>query len=123
MVPVSTFFVLITLQGQATAPTTVTNIRSLHTIYMVLHIDYGERNQYYTIFLLRYKDFVSNELHCCCLVVKLCTTLHDPMDQSTPGPPVFHCLPELGQIHAGSFDYTVQPSCPLSSPSISIYLF
>ena len=21
-----------------------------------------------------------------------------PMDQSTPGPPVFHCLPELGQI-------------------------
>ena len=34
-----------------------------------------------------------------------------------PGPPVFHCLPELGQIHVGSFDGTIQPSHPLSSPS------
>ena len=55
--------------------------------------------------------------HCCCLVIKSCPTLRDPIDQSTPGPPVFHCLPELGQIHADSFDDTVQPSCPLSSPS------
>ena len=39
------------------------------------------------------------------------------MDQSTPGPPVFHFLPELGQIHVGSFDDTVQTSRPLSSPS------
>ena len=23
---------------------------------------------------------------CCCLVIKLCPTLRDPMDQSTPGP-------------------------------------
>ena len=29
------------------------------------------------------------------------------MAQSTPGPRVFHCLPELGQIHVGSFDDTV----------------
>ena len=34
-----------------------------------------------------------------------------------PGPPVFHCLPEWGQIHVGSFSDTVQPSHPLSSPS------
>ena len=55
---------------------------------------------------------------CChCLVVKLCPTLRDPMDQSMPGPPVFHCLLELGQIHAGSFNDTVQPSRPLSFPS------
>ena len=40
-----------------------------------------------------------------------------PMDQSTPGPPVFHGLPELGQIHIGSFSDTVHPSHPLSSPS------
>ena len=53
----------------------------------------------------------------CCLVIKSCLTLSDAMDQSTPGPPVFHCLPELGQIHVGHFDDTVQPSCPLSSPS------
>ena len=53
----------------------------------------------------------------CCLVVKLCLTLCDPMDQSTPGPPIFHCLPELGQIHVRCFDDTVQPSHPLLSPS------
>ena len=46
---------------------------------------------------------------CCCLVIKLCPTLRDPMDQSMPGPPVFHCLPELGLIHVGRFDVTVQP--------------
>ena len=40
------------------------------------------------------------------------------MDQNTPGPPVFHCLPNLGQIHVGSFDDPVQPSHPLSSPSL-----
>ena len=40
------------------------------------------------------------------------------MDQSTPGPPVFHFLPEFGQIHVGSFNDTVQPSRPLLSPSL-----
>ena len=53
----------------------------------------------------------------CCLVIKPCPTLHDPMDQSTPGPPVFHYLLEFGQIHVGRFDDTVQPSRPLLSPS------
>ena len=54
---------------------------------------------------------------CCCLVVQLCPTLRVPMDQSTPGPPVFHCLLEFGQIHVGRFGDIVQQSCPLSSPS------
>ena len=35
------------------------------------------------------------------------------MDQSTPGPPVFYCLPELGQIHVGRFNDTVQSSHPV----------
>ena len=39
------------------------------------------------------------------------------MDQSTPGPPVFHCLLELGQIHVVRFSETVQLSHPLSPPS------
>ena len=52
-----------------------------------------------------------------CFLVKLCLTLCDPVDQSTPGPSVFHCLPELGQIHVRSFGDTVPPSHPLSSPS------
>ena len=58
-----------------------------------------------------------NRWACCCLVVKSCPTLHDPMDQSTPGPPIFHCLPEFGLIHLGNIDDTVQPSRLLSSPS------
>ena len=39
------------------------------------------------------------------------------MDQSTPHPPIVHCLLELGQIHVGSFYDTVQLSHPLLSPS------
>ena len=38
---------------------------------------------------------ILNTVSCCCLIIKLCPTLRDPMDQSMPGPPVFHCLPEL----------------------------
>ena len=41
---------------------------------------------------------------------------------TTPGPPVFHCLLELGQIIVGRFDDTVQPSHPLSSPSLAFTL-
>ena len=44
------------------------------------------------------------------------------MDQSTPGPPVFHCLPDLGQIHVGCFNDTVQTSRPLSSSSLAFTL-
>ena len=44
------------------------------------------------------------------------------MDQSMPGPPVFYCLPELGQIHVGRFNDTVLPSHPLSSPSLALTL-
>ena len=34
-------------------------------------------------------------LCCCCLLIKSCPILRDPMEQSTPGPPVFHCLPAV----------------------------
>ena len=37
---------------------------------------------------------------CCYSVVKSCPTLRDPMDHSTLGLPVLHCLPEFTQIHA-----------------------
>ena len=38
--------------------------------------------------------YVSNSV-CCCSVTKLCPTLCDPMDCSTPGFPVLHYLPEF----------------------------
>ena len=43
---------------------------------------------------------VSQNVHCCS-VAKLCSTLCDPMDYSTPFFPVHHYLPELAQTHAG----------------------
>ena len=39
---------------------------------------------------------------CCCSVAKLCPTLCDPMDCSTPGFPVLHYLPEFAQTHVHS---------------------
>ena len=44
--------------------------------------------------------------------------LCDPMDCSTPGLPVLHHLPEFAQIHVHRVSDAIQPSHPLSSPSL-----
>ena len=38
--------------------------------------------------------------YCCCSVAKLCLTLCDTMDCSTPDSDVLHYLPEIAQIHS-----------------------
>ena len=53
----------------------------------------------------------------CCAVAQLCLTLRDPMDCSTPGFSVLHCLPELAQTNVHWVDDAIQPSYPLSPPS------
>ena len=53
----------------------------------------------------------------CCSATKLCPTLCDPMDFSTPGFPVLHYLPEFAQIHVHGVGGAVQPSRTLLSPS------
>ena len=45
-------------------------------------------------------------------------TLCYPMDCSTPGFPVHHQLPELAQTHVHWVGDAIQPSHPLSSPSL-----
>ena len=45
--------------------------------------------------------------------VQLC----DPMNRSTPGPPVNHQLPEFTQTQVHRVSDAIQPSHPLSSPS------
>ena len=50
--------------------------------------------------------------------VKLCLTLCNPMDCSTPGFSVLHCLPELAQTHVHWVGDAIQTSHPLSSPSL-----
>ena len=51
-------------------------------------------------------------------VSQSCPTLWDPMNRSTPGLPVHHQLPEFTQIHVHRVSDAIQPSHPLSSPSL-----
>ena len=50
---------------------------------------------------------------CCC----------DPMDCSMPGFPVLHYLPEFAQMHTHWVDDAIQPSHPLSPPSLLPSIF
>ena len=61
----------------------------------------------------------------CHSVAKLCLTLLDPMDCSTPGPSVLHCLPEFVLIHVHWVGNTIRPSHPLrpsSPPALNLSL-
>ena len=51
-------------------------------------------------------------------VAQSCPTLCDPMNHSTPGLPVHHQLLEFTQTRVHSVSDTIQPSHPLSSPSL-----
>ena len=51
-------------------------------------------------------------------VAQSCPTLCDPMNHSMPGFPVYHQLPEFTQTHALRVGDAIQPSHPLSSPSL-----
>ena len=50
---------------------------------------------------------------------KLCLTLCNPMDCSTPGFSVLHYLPELAQTHVHWVSDVIPPSYPLSPPYCS----
>ena len=51
-------------------------------------------------------------------VAQSCPTLCDPMNSSTPGLPVHHKLPEFTRTHAHRVGDAIQPSHPLSDPSL-----
>ena len=51
-------------------------------------------------------------------VAQLCPTLCDPRNRSTPGLPVHHQLPESTETHVHQVSDAIQPSHPLSSPSL-----
>ena len=50
-------------------------------------------------------------------VAQSCPTVCDPMNHSTPGPPVHHQLLEFTQTHVHRVGDPIQPSHPLLSPS------
>ena len=54
-------------------------------------------------------------------VAQSCPTLCDPMNHSTPGLPVHHHLPEFTQTHVHRVCDAIQPSHPLSSPSLPAF--
>ena len=51
-------------------------------------------------------------------VAQSCLTLHDPMDCSSPGLPVYHRLLEFTQTHVHGVGDAIQPSHPLSPPPV-----
>ena len=51
-------------------------------------------------------------------VTQSCPTLCDPMNCSTPGLPVHYQLPEFTQTHVHQVGDAIQPSHPLSFPSL-----
>ena len=55
---------------------------------------------------------------CLCSVAKLCSTLVTPMDCSMQVLPVPQHLPEFAQVHVHWISDAIQPSHPLSSPSL-----
>ena len=52
------------------------------------------------------------------VVTQLCLTLYDPMNCSMPDLPVHHQLPKFTQTHIHLVGDAIQPSHPLSSPSL-----
>ena len=64
----------------------------------------------------------------CCSVAKLCLSLCDPMDCSSPGSFVLYYLPDFAQIHVCWVSDAIQPShspspllLPLIFPSIRVF--
>ena len=53
-------------------------------------------------------------------VTQSCLTLCNPMNQSMPGLPVHHQLPEFTQAHIHRVSDAIQPSHPLSPSSLLV---
>ena len=81
------------------------NQKNLTDIYRTLHLTE------YPYFLSIHDTWTS----CCCLLVKPCPTLSDPMNCSKPGFPVLHYLLEFAPTYVHE---AIQPSHPLSSASL-----
>ena len=57
----------------------------------------------------------------CCSVAQSCLTFCSPMDCSMSGFPVLHYLLEFAQIRVHRVGDAIQPSHPLSSPSLPAF--
>ena len=73
--------------------------------------------------LFFFNRFVIVKNSCCSSVTKLCPTLGNLVNCSTPGFSVHHCLPEFAQTHVHWVSDAIQPSHPLLPPSPVALLF
>ena len=64
----------------------------------------------------REREHFDGPFHCCS-ITQSCLTLCNPMNCTTPGFPVLHCLLELAQTHVHWIGDAIQPSYPLSPAS------
>ena len=74
-----------------------------------------------TFFLFSFQNNFSVQFSCSDkirLVAQLCPTLCNPMTCSTPGLPVHHQFLEFTETHVHQVSDAIQPSHPLSSPSL-----
>ena len=68
-----------------------------------------------------YCVIVNFPIHQFSSVAQSCPTLCDPMNHNMPGLPVHHQLPEFTQTHVHQVRDAIQPSHPLSSPSLPAF--
>ena len=73
--------------------------------------------------LFFFNRFVIVKNSCCSSVTKLCPTLGNLINCSTPGFSVHDCLPEFAQTHVHWVSDAIQPSHPLLSPSPPAFIF
>ena len=74
---------------------------------------------YYVLCILHITYVMLLLLFSCSVVSNFC----EPMDWSTPGFPVFHCLPEFARFHVHWVSDATYLSHPLSPPSFAFSLF
>ena len=72
----------------------------------------------YPVLVIKTMWYCHKDKHQFSSVAQSCPTLCDPMNHSTPGLPVHHQLPEFIQTHVHRDGVAIQPSHPLSSPSL-----
>ena len=88
--------------------------------FLEMYVAWHSRIEYNSI-ISRSRELERNWFYPLCLqfssVAQLCPTLCDPMNRSTPGPPVHYQLQEFTQTHVHWVGDAIQPSHPLSSPS------
>ena len=81
----------------------------------------GQQHDLFSIIIPFHTWWVFVNFYCCCSVAKTRPSLCDPMNHSTPGFPFFYSLLEFAQSHVHWVGDAIEPSHPLSLPSLMSY--